>query len=377
MASAWDLLLKNQTTMPTPEELLMMNQMPGAMQSMNIQSMPSSAAQIQKPSPTLSRAMPGSQSIFARMVNPQNSAFRDALEEAQLNALNQERAGLSRLEDIKANVDLKAQRQDLAPVIGLTDWLSGGKSQALKAYDRPMSPEEADRLKFTLESELQKRKSGLASDVASALKAKQTEKLQNELLKQGRFEESQTAKLEKGLYQDIDKSFIKPALEKGQMFDQIEQQLRSGNYQDVAQIMSTLARNIGSEKGALSEGDVGRQVANTLQSQVAKLENYLTGKAKADPAQIEQILKTVNVARQSTIDAYSKSLDSKKNMYSKMQSYKPVFQPGGFGEAGFEEAKQAIQTFAPKSQTPIAPISGGLTPEQEARRQELLKKAGK
>lgn len=355
--ATWNQLLASTQKRQTPEEELLaqitgaqqynpgLNKEPSPVAAMNLESRPSTQAVI--PPPQQINRWAG----LSQAESPEERAMR----EEQAKAIASEREGIDKLEMQKLMLENKVGRPDLAPVVGLMDWLSGGQSQAAKMYQRPPSPEEIEKMKFDLENAIQGRKGALSKDIAANIRNKQQTDLSKEMLKQSRFEESQTAKLEDRLYKDLDKSFIKPALEKGQMFDQIEGQLRTGNYQDVAQIMSTLARNIGSEKGALSEGDVGRQVAKTLNSEVARLENFITGKAKADPAQIEQIIKTVNVARKATLDSYDSALKSKKRNYQAMESYKPIFQPGRYGEVGFDEASSAIQTFAPKEQSAQQP----------------------
>lgn len=358
----WPQLLAATQKPSTEEEMLLALMSPQAAQynpNTNLSPTPQASMNLEaKPSSGPSRPQfPVWQNILAP---PPKTPEMQALENEQANAIASQRIGIGTLESQKKTLEDNLGRPDLAPVIGLTDWLSGGKAQALKGYERPPTPEEAEKMKFGLEEAIQKRRGELSSDIAANLRNKQLISGLNEARKDQRFDRSQNSKSEKALYQDLDKNFITPAREKGQLFNQMEAQLAAGKYQDVLQSLSTFARQIGGEKGALSDSDVGRQLPVTIQSDVARLEQYFTGNAKADPAQIEQLKKTLEIAKRTTHEAYSKALDTKKKLYSSQSTYKPLFQQGEFGDTGFGIANEALDSFKPTTAATPKTESGGM-----------------
>lgn len=276
----------------------------------------------------------------------------EVLRMAETEALLAQRGGIEQLEKQKGRIAGMQAAPDYSGLIGLTDWLSGGKAKAAQAYEKPTSQEDIEAMKFKLENEIQKGRGGLAKSIADALRQQKNDKAFEAQMRQDRFETKHLQGLEKDLSKDLDKNYLTPARDKSQMFNQMEDQLSQGKVQDVYQSLSNFARNIGGEKGAMSEGDVGRQLARTLDADLGKLKQYFTGDAKADASQISQLKKTLEIAKATTAKAYSDSLNSKKSLYSSQTSYKPLFVPGMFGETGFQIAEQAVQSLAPKPMEP-------------------------
>lgn len=168
MANPWTMLLGKKA-----DQLAMMNQDP----SMETATMGGYEADPMADAIASMKADPLEQALYAQ----------------QMQAIEQQERGIAGLEEKQKALANVQTQPDLSAVIGLTDYLSG--AQAAKTYEKPMTQAEADKLKFTLQNEIEKRRSGVTGDIADVLRTKLAAKRglgsSVDPLRQQRYEESQ------------------------------------------------------------------------------------------------------------------------------------------------------------------------------------------
>lgn len=123
-----------------------------------------------------------------------------------------------------------------------------------------------------------------------------------------------------------------------EQFSNINAAVQGGDTRQVTMILSQIARNVGGEKGALSDNDVARvfpaDYATTLNQLYAKLGQ----EGKISASLKKSLMNLVEVAETNANKYYMQNLDTKKKYYSKGQ-YESLMRAGGAGENIFSSAE--------------------------------------
>lgn len=304
-------------------------------------------------------------------------------------AVREQRAGIKTLSDLAlSQAENTPNHLDLSPLMALTDTWTGSK--LTPNYQRPTAPEELAKQGLATQSEIQKRKEAITAKIEDLMKVQKagfdTQKLTDMLIMQakaktgsdvprggGNQEANRLARLEKDIRTDIDKSVITPINTREEQFRNMDDYFKSGDYQAIAASMGSFLRGVAMEKGVLTDQDIQRNLPRNFHGSIAKFLAYFseTPSSKLDPAYTDSLRKIINTARGNAAKVYGDLLNDKMKNYKNSRSY-----DGISVDSFFNSARESVKRFG-TVRGPGLNAAGGLTQEQEARRQELLKKAGK
>jgi molybdopterin converting factor small subunit len=291
-----------------------------------------------------------------------------------------EQAGI---EDYQAAMDeykSQPQNMDFTPIAGLVDKWAGDSSGSLsKAAAAHVGESLADRQKnmIALNERLQSMKTSMGKNQYQNLKDQLDSLIDEERAKnnaklfqsQDRAENRELRK-EDALRKDIGKVSDEFSATQNQL-NLAEKAVNDGDTRTIQMVVSSIARNIGDQKGSLSDGDVARTMPPDIATSVAGLEAYLGSNAKISPELQGAFLRLINLSRNKSKAIYDNALARREKAY-KSGAYKTLTAPGQVGDVILEEAKKL---GAPAEQAPVAPgTGGGITPEQRKRLEDLRAK---
>jgi phosphopantetheine adenylyltransferase len=219
-----------------------------------------------------------------------------------------------------------------------------------------------------LEEAMQKEKGVITDDMIQLLKDKASSanaRLMLDNMRQHRFDESIDLKKEDNLRKDVNKITDEYQTVQNQL-NMAEQAVSAGDTRTVQMVISSIARNIGEQKGSLSDGDVQRSMPPDIATNVAQLEAYLGSNSTISPELQGAFMNLINMARSKSGAIAQESLKRRKTQYS-AGAYAPLMQEGKVGNVIFNEA---LGPMTP-SPTPPPPPGG---PQGVMSPQEWLKK---
>jgi hypothetical protein len=270
----------------------------------------------------------------------------------------QERAGgikgmQKQLDDLKGK-EYSLRELDLTPAFALTDsWMKTDLASKYKAPDQ-MSKDE--QVKAKLEDAIARQKNDVTDDMIKLLKDKSDHKLALDNARQGRFEESLTLKKEDNIRKDVNKITDEYNSVQSQL-NMADQAVRSGDTRGVMMVVSSIARNVGDQKGALSDGDVARTMPPDVATNVAQLQAYLGSNPKISPELQGAFMNLINNARAKSDAIRSESVARRRAQYS-AGAYSPLMSEGRVGDVIFKEAERGSQSIRGMSDAPQ--MSGGV-----------------
>lgn len=257
------------------------------------------------------------------MVNsPEYQQKMQELEGATQQSLDLQKQGIADNETRLQQMIDRGQQVDLSPLTALVDsWAGTNYSQT---YQKPKSADERDQAIMLLKDQIQKQKQGLSKEhielLKNALAGGPLKGMMKDTGTQSRSDRAFNFKVE----QDIDKKFstdMKEAIDKGSNFKVLAQNLNSGDLATVKSSLSKFARLVGDEKGALSDSDVGRAMAKTLETDIEGLSLYLGSGGQIDNHVIQSMRKMTDLAKQYFKKAYEIKLGRTRNNLHAMPSY--------------------------------------------------------
>lgn len=191
--------------------------------------------------------------------------------------------------------------------------------------------------------------------------------------RQQRFDEAQGLRKEDNIRKDVNKIADNYQTTQGQL-DVAQQAVQRGDTRTVQMVITSIARNVGEQKGSLSDGDVQRSMPKDIATSVAGLQAWLG----SPDAQISEPLQAALIdligrARDNSQKIYGESLDRRKKQYS-AGNYAPLMKEGEVGDVIFNEAMGTAEQPA-KAPMPQSSPTAKPPADKMRRLQELKNKA--
>lgn len=304
------------------------------------------------------------------------------LKAAQTKLLDQQQQGIEQLQGRLDQIKQEPSNANIAPLLALSDAWTGSKF--LQTY-KPQATEEKRQAQINkLENELQKRKGDLTKAQISYMKSlmRPTGDAKQDAINQ-RFIKSKQLQMENQMREDLAKNLIEPMNTRAEQFKNIDDYLATNDYQQVWATLSQFARGISGEKGVLTDKDITRVMPANIYGTAGFIRSYFSKTPSADmpPEWTSKLRELVKIAKRNAADVYGQALKTKKGLYDvKGSAYSDLMKEGSAGQGLFDVANKHLEVFKggerPGEVLKKEMQAGGLTPEQEKRRQELLLKAG-
>jgi len=178
--------------------------------------------------------------------------------------------------------------------------------------------------------------------------------------------------IEKDIFKDYGKlnTEIENAAAK---FDSMEDAFNSKKYNQIVSNLGPFARLISDEKGVLTEQDITRNLPPNIFGTFAKMEAYFS---KAPEGNVPEeyatgLRKLIQRAREKNYGKYTSLADSLDSQYKASPSYGKFMQEGSSGWAASNNVRKAAEKLN------VVKSGAGLSAEEKARKQEILKKLGR
>jgi hypothetical protein len=231
---------------------------------------------------------------------------------------------------------------DLTPALALADAWRG--TNMTQSYQRPDERVKDQAQVEKLRESMSKQKNEITDDMIKLLKDKSDGanlRLMMDNARQKRFDESLGLKKEDNIRKDVNKIADEFQTTQGQL-SVAENAVREGDTRTVSMIISSIARNVGEQKGALSDGDVARSLPPDIATNVAQLEAFLGRTAKISPELQAKLLQLIQNSRAKSQAIYGESMNRRKAQYSS-GAYADIMQPGAAGDVIFSEVMRPTQ----------------------------------
>lgn len=165
---------------------------------------------------------------------------------------------------------------------------------------------------------------------------------------------------EKTLEGQIQKEIEKPLQEKEEIFQNLSNAWERGDLQSVSTAISGFSRNVGTEKGVLTDNDVNRTFPATIGKTWKQVEAYFTNNPQAllDPKIVQGFKELTDIAKDRMAARFRAQLSDKKKRYASMGSYKGLMDPGGSGDVMFQTMEERLNTIAPPKEPKSATYEG-------------------
>lgn len=298
-----------------------------------------------------------------------NEAFKQLVQSRQ-SGISQMEEELAQAKERRAALDGQVSQMDLSGLMAFSDALTGSK--LAQSYKPSTDRQDMDAMVQKLGDSVRKDRDGLGADHLQYLKDRQVMRMQKSSLdmqKQDRFMASQKLKMEDKMRGDLAKPADAYNTAQASL-GTLESAVQSGDLAQIRATMSQFARQIGGEKGALSEGDVSRAMADTLENRIAEMQRYFDMGGQVDPKVQANLQQLISSSKSYAARAYEHRLNRQKEAYNLPGgAYQPYMQPGQWGSAMFDayskEAQSAVRSNPGQTQTgQVKTPPPGLTREQ-------------
>jgi hypothetical protein len=269
--------------------------------------------------------MLSTQTVTQDVSNPADRAYKDDLKSKYKNAIVGAEQDIADQRQLLSDVKNMKGGYDFTPLAGLYDKWSGGGNQLSAAAENisGMKPEEKAAMVAKLQDAISGKQDSLVKNIGARIDMNDATKLQQRMAemadKNSRFGMAQdralSMKFDAAVRQDA-----KPFYEIMPSYGAVEAALTPDangqiNAQRLQMALSNAARLMG-EKGVLTDQDIGRIQAQTLDSMLAKVSNFATGPTATIPAEYtEQLKAAINDGKKSWEGALNKKLSATKNSF--------------------------------------------------------------
>ncbi len=318
--------------------------------------------QLQMPQMDLSKLKLDSLSIPVQVGNGASQSDKE-YEALIKKDIEQRRGGIEGMQKQLDNLEQKEYGIMDADLSGLGVMADALRGQNLAGhYKAPGTRQKDLETAQKLKEAMAKQQGEITDDMVSILKNSSDKEYQRALMgmgRQQRFDESLDLKREDNLRKDVNKVADEYNTVQGQ-FNMAEQAVKQGDTRTVSMVISSIARNIGEQKGSLSDGDVARSLPPDIATSVAGLEAYLGSNPQVSPQLQNALLGLINLSRQKSNAIYEESLNRRKSAYS-AGSYSPLMQKGKVGDVIFGSASKPLDAQPPVPQPPPTKVINGKT----------------
>lgn len=288
-------------------------------------------------------------------------------QDMQKKAALAENQGIGQLEQYIQDYSKRKSNTDLSPLAAYLDnWRGGHMAEYAKAAAGESPDERAQKL-IGLQNMLIQREQAQAKRFQDGGR-------------QQRFDTGLDLKKEDNIRKDINKVQDSYTKTQGDL-DTAQSAINRGDMRTVQMVITSIAKNVGEQKGSLSDGDIQRSMPSDIATNIAGLQAFLgSPNAKISP-QLQQALNgLIDRARNNSQNIYKDTIQRREKQYS-AGSYKPLMQAGQVGRVIFDEAlgrgqEQAPVTGAAPTTPPVQKAKAPTTPKVMSPEQWLKKKRG-
>lgn len=228
---------------------------------------------------------------------------------------------------------------NLKPLAALLDAQTGGK--LAQAMPEGVTREDRAKQLADIEKLIIGAKQGATDDALKILGSDLRYKTDLAQLREGRFQQAQTARLEKEMQDDLNKSVINPMSDVESGLNTIDANLARGDLQGLSDSLVNYAKTVQGHTGVLSNQDMGMVIPKSLEMSAANINAWLKGD-KSVPIEkdtLDSLRKGIAIAKENAQKVLSKKLQLKRDIYSNRLSTGALFSPGGSGERMFDIVK--------------------------------------
>lgn len=286
---------------------------PGADQ-MGVTVKKSGEKEVNKENPQMTVKMnPFSQGATAAGVMPMLNDPEVLKRISDLSAQSEEKIGDTQ-ERLKLLDQTEAQTS-LAPLMALSDtWFKGN---LLKGYDKPSTPEELLTERTKLEDVAQKERTDLIEALSKVAYNKGVGDYMESLRKESSQYRNMTEKLMAAAGKDLKKDTDSYTSSMVGAAD-LERAVGSKDYARINQKLEAYGRYVNGMKGAGTEGDVKRQLEDSLSRVAQSWTNFINaGTAKLKNEQLSAFRQNLASFNKKYRDEFQKKLDSTYNIYKR------------------------------------------------------------
>lgn len=309
-------------------------------------------------------AKPASQQFIEMMQSPEYQAKVAEYNDLVKKSLGDQRAGIADNENAIKEIEGLDTQVDLSPLAAYVDSQTGSKFS--QSYARPDSKEDRIKKVLGLKNQLQLQRQGLTKQELDLLKSS----LMGLGGKSGGREAGTQARSDRAYNLKVDDAIdkryaqaTKDAESKGAEYNNLIENLDSGDLSTITASLSKFARLVGDEKGALSEGDTGRVMAKDLEQRAQEIQRYFTGGGKLNNHMVQSMKKMADQGRKFLKYSYNKKIGKTRDSLKALPAYKDA--PGV--DSLYEVNSKLLEdVFAPRKMSmmaqskPMKKASGGL-----------------
>lgn len=286
-----------------------------------------------------------------------------------------DQAGTEQLAQSLQNYKERPLGVDWKPMAAYLDTMIQGGGKLADSMPQVATQEERDIKVQQLENMLQQRKEKTTENMLALIKEEMAKRNADINLRSQMFQSRQDVSKTNYIMNDFDKNLQKPLNTYLQGIAAVEEAINRNNYDEARTMISAYARQIGQERGAMSEGDVGRAFPKSLEQAVTDISQWVSAnKNQPIPARLRNALMAgIEDSKKSMGKIFDSYVQTKEKTYKSSPTYKDYFEPGNVGHTSVQEAKNKITSFMqPKQEQAPADLKDLALQEIERR-----KKGGK
>lgn len=290
----------------------------------------------------------------------------DQIQAFQDKRMQEEQTGIDDYQKAIGQYGSQPLQYDLTPLAALVDqWAGGGNLMAAAQAMKPQTVEARQKELMALKKQLQDMRGSLTKNQLDAYKAKLNAIDDGLRMTSGERQDRQLLKMEDTVRKDFNKISDEFKKDKENL-NTLEDHVDSGDTRRISMVISSIARNVGEQKGSLSDGDVARSLPPDIATSWSQLEAYMGSRSNISP-ELQAALKNLIIsARDKSNITYDESIARRQSQYS-AGSYAPLMQQGRVGDVIVNEAKKLNQKVAPQASSG----DGSLDVDKRKRLEEL------
>lgn len=301
MLNPWDVALIGQTSKVVPDEQV------------------AEIAKAQAAQQMAQAAPPPQQYMMQVPENALRQGAYNRYEEITKDAVNQQRQGVEALDRYIREFAQKPTQTDFTALAGWADSLrpGGGNTLEVAKQMKPLTQEAKDQKLLALQDELQKRRGDYAKGLLGIMESKQKAA---EASKNERFLQGQDLRMFNSARKE-QSGLVKEATDFRGSYRNVEDAIQPDangtvSAARVSMALSQFARLMG-EKGVLTDNDIGRQLAPSLELIQAKWKNILTSNpnARVSAESVSEITAALGAAQKAFTESYKLKADTFAETY--------------------------------------------------------------
>lgn len=226
--------------------------------------------------------LPASASIMAEYNSPENQALRSEMQKRFLESKAAQEGSINDLETQLRNYQ-GSSKVNLKPLLALADAWSDGESNLASAYQAPDSDEDRAYKAAQLQDLIAKRKGDVAKDELNYLKGQQSDKLGLRMFETEQRNARQARAYDKDTAKYVSDRFNKNIFGEGTArdfaqvetdFDTLQSNLQAGDMLSFGTAISNYSRQIGGQKGVLTDRDVQLLKPAILEAKMNEIQTF-------------------------------------------------------------------------------------------------------